>query len=84
MVSPLGCIFGIVITGFLFLFIIILNIILKVKGVFSAFKRKGTQWQNNGRQQNSQNNQTTNTSKSSNKKLFDDSEGEYIEFEEIK
>lgn len=84
MVSPLGCIFGIIIAALAFLFIIFLNILIKVKGFFSSLTGKGQQRQHTNTQHNKQTNNSSNTTNSTHQKVFDDNEGEYVEFEEIK
>lgn len=84
MVSPLGCIFGIIIAALAFLFIIILNILIKVKSFFSSLTGKGEQQQHTNTQHNKQTNNSSNTTNNTHQKVFDDNEGEYVEFEEIK
>lgn len=85
--SPLGCLLGFVFIIFTFLFVLLTNIAKRVKDIFSSFSPKSgkTQSRSNssGGQQHRNQQQTSGPSQSS-RKIFEDNEGEYVDFEEIK
>lgn len=81
MVGPFGCIFGIIIAGFAILLMISLQLLIGVKRFFNSFSFK----KNKGNKTAYNNTQQSSTHKSSShQKIFDDNEGEYVDFEEIK
>lgn len=86
MVSPFGCIFGFILFILAFLFIIVLNTAKKVKDIMSAFSPKKHKQQTTGTQSGRQetNHHNTQSSRHSSHKIFDDNEGEYVDYEEIK
>lgn len=86
MTGPFGCLFGLLFAFLAFLLIMVLNIARRVRNIMFSFSPK------NHKQQSSSGNphgQTTsqNHSQSSSHgshKIFDDNEGEYVDYEEIK
>ncbi len=83
--GPLGCLLGFVLAITALLFIAVLSIVGKVRYFISSIsgKKKGASSTfNDNNQQTKYHNQTQTSA--SRKKVFDDNEGEYIEYEEIK
>lgn len=91
--SPLGCLLSFFIAILVFIGVFLLTIIGKVKQIMNTFSpqhKAGKQHTSTQQQTYSQNEQTysqhSNSSRksSSHHKIFDDDEGEYVDFEEIK
>lgn len=89
--NPFGCLFGILIAILAFVFIAALNMAKKVKDtISSAFSPRKTQRQSAGNAYDDPRNAThsdassSRTSSRRHKKIFEDNEGEYVDFEEIK
>lgn len=84
--SPLGCLFSLVIAFFAVLLVILTSIVRKAKDIMSQFSPHKDNRQS---AQSTQNRQQSNSSSTSgqaqaHKKVFEDNEGEYVDFEEIK
>ena len=80
--GPFGCLIGIIVAAFGFLLIIALQLLMGVKRFFNSFKgNKGT---GNRTTHNTQQNNTHQNTSPTHQKIFDDNEGEYVDFEEIK
>lgn len=90
--SPLGCLLSFFIAILVFIGVFLLTIIGKVKRIMNSFSPRHKAGNNSSTQQqtDSQNEQNysqhANSSKKSSPhhKIFDDDEGEYVDFEEIK
>lgn len=90
--SPLGCLLSFFIAILVFIGVFLLTIVGKVKQIMNTFspRHKAEKHTSTQQQTYSQNEQTysqhSNSSRksSSHHKIFDDDEGEYIDFEEIK
>lgn len=92
--SPLGCLLSFFIAILVFIGVFLLTIIGKVKQIMNTFSprhKAGKQHTSTQQQTYSQKNEQTysqhsNSSRksSSHHKIFDDDEGEYVDFEEIK
>lgn len=90
--SPLGCLLSFFIAILVFIGVFLLTIIGKVKRIMNSFSPRHKAGNNSSAQQqtDSQNEQNysqhTNSSRKSSPhhKIFDDDEGEYVDFEEIK
>lgn len=86
MTSPFGCLFGIIIAIFAFLMIVLTYIINKVKSIISQFAPKNDTQQSSRSTQSHRKTDKSSAQDSSQgrKKVFEDNEGEYVDFEEIK
>lgn len=90
--SPLGCLLSFFIAILVFIGVFLLTIVGKVKQIMNTFspRHKAGKHTSTQKQAYSQNEQTysqhSNSSgkSSSHHKIFDDDEGEYVDFEEIK
>lgn len=85
--SPLGCLLGFVFIIFTFLFVLLTSIAKRVRDIFSTFSPKGGKAQsrsNSSGDQQHRNQQQTSGTPHSSRKIFEDNEGEYVDFEEIK
>lgn len=90
MVNPLGCLLGILVAVLAFVFIAALSMVKKIKDTFaSMFSPKGKRQQSprdsydtaGSRQRGTS---SPHSSSRGHKKIFEDNEGEYVDFEEIK
>ena len=84
--SPLGCLFGLFMAILAFLLFIVVSIVSKVRNIMSQFSpQNNKEHSSRAKQEHTGNNHTSapHTSKT-HKKVFEDNEGEYVEFEEIK
>ena len=90
MTNPFGCLFGILIAALAFVFIAALSMVKKIKDTLaSMFSPKGKRQQSprdsygttgSGQRGTS----SPHSSSRGHKKIFEDNEGEYVDFEEIK
>ncbi len=86
MASPFGCLFGFLFTFLLFLLIMAFNIAKRVRNILSSFsagnhKRQPSSGNARGRTTTQGHSQT---SSRGSRKIFDDNEGEYVDYEEVK
>lgn len=86
MTNPFGCLFGLIIAIFVFLMVVLTYIIGKVRNILSQFTPKGNTQQSSRSAQSHKETGRAAAGESSkgHKKVFDDNEGEYVDFEEIK
>lgn len=86
MTGPFGCLFGLLFAFLAFLLIMVLNIARRVRNIMSSFSPKNHKQQSSSTDSNGQtssHNRSQSTSQHS-RKIFDDNEGEYVDYEEIK
>lgn len=86
MTGPFGCLFGLLFAFLAFLLIMVLNIARRVRNIMSSFSPKNHKQQSSAtdsNRQTSSHNRSQSTSQHS-RKIFDDNEGEYVDYEEIK
>ena len=83
--SLLGCLFTLVLAVFAFVLVGLARIAGRVRSIFSQFSQGGARQSarsaGKGRQTGGK---AGNDPSSSHRKVFDDNEGEYVDFEEIK
>lgn len=85
MTGPLGCLFLLVLPLLAILWFVYLSIVRKAKDIMSAFS--GKRKRSDSHTKNSQTEEADNSRPHPHRphqKIFDDDEGEYIDFEEIK
>ena len=75
--SPLGCLFGLLLALLMFLLVAVANFIRRLKSLFSPFQSS----QKVSKQQEEK--KSSSAQQTSRNKVFDDDEGEYIDFEEV-
>ena len=82
--SPFGCLFGFIFAILAVLFVAVLNITRRVKDIMSVFSQKEQKQQTTDRNKDRQstNRNATQASRQPHK-VFDDNEGEYIDYEEV-
>lgn len=86
MAGTFGCLFGSLFVFFAFLLAMVLSIAGRVRDIMSSFSPKGRKRQSssgNASGQTASRGRPRSSSRSS-RKIFDDNEGEYVDYEEIK
>lgn len=85
MASSLGCLLGLLLSFVIFCFFLVLTIVRKAKDIFTPFfthgkknRPSGTDAEQHGEQPH------PHSASHPSQKIFDDNEGEYVDFEEIK
>ena len=85
MANLFGCLLGIFLSLGVFMLFLVLNIVRKTKSIFSGFSsRKADGNTSDRRSTQDQGSRSASSTPHSSKKIFDDDEGEYVDFEEIK
>lgn len=84
MASPFGCLFGLFFAFLAILFVAILNIVGRVRDIIRSFspKKRGKASSDNTAGRTASSGQARNSPRGS-RKIFDDNEGEYVDYEEI-
>lgn len=86
MANLFGCLLGLFLSVGVFMLFLVLNIVRKARNIMSGFssRKSDNQTSDNNHSTQSQGHRTASSTSHSSKKLFDDDEGEYVDFEEIK
>ncbi len=85
MANLFGCLLGIFLSFGAVVLFLVFNIIRKARNIMSGFSSRKTGSQTSGgHSTQGQERRTSSSASHSSKKLFDDDEGEYVDFEEIK
>lgn len=85
MANLFGCLLGIFLSFGVVVLFLVFNIIRKARNIMSGFSSRKTGNQTSGgHSTQGQERRTSSSASHSSKKLFDDNEGEYVDFEEIK
>ena len=85
MAGPFGCLLGLLLALVVFCLFLVLTIVRKAKDIFSPFFPHGKKSQSSGTDAGQRGEQPhPHSSSHPSQKIFDDDEGEYVDFEEIK
>ena len=85
--SPFGCLFGFLFVVVAILFVAFVNIVRMARDVMSAFGPKKRNANTSQRQQQTHTSSQSSTGQAQSatrRKVFEDGEGEYVDFEEVK
>lgn len=84
--SPLGCLFGFFMAILAFLLLAVIGIARKVRSIISQFTSQGNTKRTSrpGQEDTRKKPSSASSPPRSHKKVFEDNEGEYVDFEEIK
>ena len=85
MAGPFGCLLGLLLALVVFCLFLVLTIVRKAQAIFSPFFPHGKKSQSSGTDAGQRGEQPRpHSSSHPSQKIFDDDEGEYVDFEEIK